>query len=132
MTSTEEMAQRYTKRQLGLELQKRLATLGDKLQDYPRTWSKAALALAEYARPDVAICAEPDNFGAIEVRVKRPMRDGYECLPGHIAPTQTIAAIPVSYFDFAAFKELLKQIQEAKTELAEIELFCAKIGDPLP
>ena len=132
MTTNEEKIYRHDKRQRGLELQKRLSTLGNKLQDYPRIWSKAAPALAEYARPDIAICVESDNFGLIEVRVKKPMRDGYEHLPGHITPTQTVATIAESYFNFAAFNELIEQIQETKRELEVIQKFCAEIGDPLP
>jgi hypothetical protein len=132
MTTNEEKIYRHDKRQLGLEMQKRLSTLGNKLQDYPRIWSKAALALAEYWRPDVVICAESNDFESIEVRVKRSVRDRYEHLSGHIAPMQTVATIAESYFNFATFNELIMQIQETKRELAEIEQFCAEIGDPLP
>ena len=131
MTSIEEKAHRHDKRQRGIELKKRLATLEDSLQDYPRAWNRVGLVFAQYGRPGVVICVEADEFGSRELRVKKPKPDGLDHLYGHVAPMQTLAASPVSYFDVARIVELVREIEDAKTELAAIRTFCAQLGDPL-
>ena len=131
MTETEEKAQRYEKRQRGIELKRRLATLGDRLQDYPREWNKLGALFSEYARLDITFSVEADQFGSPEVRVKKPKADGLSHLPGHVAPLQTIVAVNLSYLDPSVLGTLLKDIEEAKAELAAIRKFCVQIGDPL-
>ena len=75
MTDMEEKAQRYEKRQRGIELKKRLATLGDRLQDHANEWNKLGKLFSEYAHPDITFAVEPDQFGLREFRVRHEVGD---------------------------------------------------------
>jgi hypothetical protein len=131
MTDTEEKAQRYEKRQRGIELKKRLDTLGDRLQDHANEWSKLGRHFSEYARPDTTFVVEADQFGSRELRVKRAHDDGFSHLPAHVSPLRTVVAVSLTYFDPSGLETLFRDIEEAKAELAAIRKFCVKIGDPL-
>jgi hypothetical protein len=131
MTAIEEMARRYGKRQRGIELKKRLATLEDSLQDYPRVWSRIGAAVAQYGQPGVVICVEADQSESTQLSVKKPKLDGPDHLYGHVSPMQTIATALVSYFNIGALIELVREIEETKSELAAIREFCQRIDDPL-
>jgi hypothetical protein len=131
MTDMEEKAQRYEKRQRGIELKKRLATLGDRLQDHANEWNKLGKLFSEYAHPDITFAVEPDQFGLREFRVKKVHDDGFSHLPAHVSPLRTIVAVSLTYFDPSGLETLFRDIEEAKAELTAIRKFCAKIGDPL-
>jgi len=130
MTAIEEKAQRYDKRQRGIELKKRVATLGNRLQDYGKAWQRLATTFRDYDYPN-AFAIEVDNLGSREIRVKRPQIDSFSHLPGHVQPIQIIAAVGISWFNPDDLEKLLLELEEAKAELAAIREFCQKVGDPL-
>lgn len=131
MTTVEEKVHRYEKRQRGIELKRRLATLGDRLNDHAREWGKLSATFTKYADTSVKFSVESDQFGDREVRVQRPKADGLQHLPGRILPLETITVMSLAYLNPEGLAALLQEIEDTKQELTTIRKFCEEINDPL-
>ncbi len=130
MTDKEEKAVRYDKRQQGHELKRRVATIGEQLKRYAVEWRKLGDLLPDYER--FIFLAHNDSILVLNEKPDKSLRP--VSIPG-IRPGQPIlnelASVNTSWFDSVALIQLLKELEEAKEELAGIREFCRKIGDPL-
>lgn len=123
MTEMEEKAYRYEMRQRGLELKRRLATLGCKLQEFKAAWRSIGDSLIDY---------ENNRFivGEGRIRVLRLPPDA-PIPPDQHSLDNSIASNSLSYFDLERLTSLLRDLDKTKQELHEAQTFCSKIGDPI-
>lgn len=115
MTTVEEKAHRYEKRERGIELRKRLATFQSKMRDYSRHWSDLGRAFEK--SDSLSFRVEEDEIKAIQ-----------RSFIGH---EQIYAAVEVKYFQSEEIVNMLEEFESIKRELDEIRKYLVQIGDPL-
>ena len=124
MTEQAEKILRYEKRQRGLELKKHLATVAAKLGEYSHRWRELGDTFKDCERNSYVIGED-----TITVRREPPsyMRD----MPRSVPSPALVVSVALSWLDVDELTLLLRDLEETKRELQEIEKFCAEIGDPL-
>jgi hypothetical protein len=115
LTTLEEKAHRYEKRERGLELRKKLATLDSMMRDYSRGWSELARAFEK--RDDLLFRTNQDGITA-----------SYRSFVGR---DTVFASAEKKHFDYDKIVELLIDREALQRELAEIKKYFDELGDPL-
>jgi hypothetical protein len=126
MTDQEEKALRYDKRQRGIELKKRVATIGERLREYADEWSKLGRTFTNYDTHTFR--GHNDSILMLNQKPNESWRPTSK--PGQPIEYE-VANVNISWLDSAALIQLMKELEDAKQELAGIREFCQKIGDPL-
>jgi hypothetical protein len=65
-----------------------------------------------------------------EIRVLRPS-PGDRLLTGQSRTVNSIATVPLRFFDAAVLTEMLSDLEQTKRAFAEVKRQCDEMGDPL-
>jgi hypothetical protein len=132
MTDQEEKALLWDKEQRGLELKKTVAAIGTQLSQYAVEWRKLGDMLGDFDH--YTFRSDGTSIQVLNPKQEQMGRLGVQIpgiKPGSIVNYHTVASVGVSWFNSGALIQLLKELEDAKEELAGIREFFRKIGDPL-